>query len=575
MKHEPNRKLILQSIRGTWLLVVFLFIAFLPTYIVPVIRVRFTQNIISSITDNQSYETVATYIVLFVLSYIILFLVSPITGIISSHIRYGITNNAYSRIFKSVAAADLKELDNVDYLVKIKRACMTADSIIYSQIESIIKFGTSIVSFAYLLCLIKEINLVYIALFTVMAIIQNVYIWKMTKETIQLSKYVDRAGRKHDYFLSLLQSREYAKEIRSYKLHDWLERKRHDAYRDKSNEHLKLNKKWALKSGVWSAVMYLLEGINIVYSFYLYSNNYITISKFISLVQIQIQFLSTVGLCFSILSTLKQNKAYFDDYRFIIQSVHAQQSEAEWDAQTGHSENVAEVRGLSYSYREGNTVLEDITLNIRRGESIAILGENGSGKSTLAKILCSLLKSYTGSLIVYDKNVSAVFQDYAKFSFTLKENIGFGNIERIDDTTAIEKVLIKCGMGKHLETLPNGIHTYMGKEFLKNGTDISTGQWQKVSIGRGLYADADLIIFDEPTAALDPIAEYEQFKFIKECLSDKTTVLISHRIGLTKLVDKIVFLKDGRIIEYGTHNDLMAKKGVYYNFYNCQAQWYE
>ena len=265
MKHEPNIKLILQSMHGTWLLVVFLFIAFLPTYIVPVIRVRFTQNIISSITDNQSYEMVATYIVLFVLSYIILFLVSPITGVISSHIQYRITNNAYSRIFKSVAVADLKELDNVDYLVKIKRACMTADSIIYSQIESIIKFGSSIVSFVYLLYLIKEINLVYIALFTVMTIIQNVYIWKMTKETIQLSKYVDRVGRKHDYFLSLLQSREYAKEIRSYKIYDWLERKRYDAYHDKSNEHLKLNKKWALKSGVWSAVMYLLEGIIIVY----------------------------------------------------------------------------------------------------------------------------------------------------------------------------------------------------------------------------------------------------------------------------------------------------------------------
>lgn len=575
MNHKSDIRLIIRSMYGTWYLVMFLFLGFLPTYIIPVVRVSFIQNIITSITDNKDLNVVIFYILLFVLSYIILYIVSPVTSIISSHIQCKITNNSYSQIFKAISYADLKELDSFEHLVKIKRTCIVADNIIYSQIENILKLVASLISFAYLLYIIKDIEPLFIFLFTIMAVIQNIYIWKITKETINLAKLVDRVGKKHDYFLSLLQSKEYAKEIRSYKLYRWLETKRHDAYHEKSNEHIKLNRRWAYKSALWSAVMYLIEGIIILYSFYLFSVNYITISEFISLVQIQSQFLFSVGLCLGILSIIKQNHAYFDDYAYILQNVDNTEDEIEEKEQTGCNEFVAEIKELSYSYKKGSPVLEDITLNIRRGESIAILGENGSGKSTLAKILCSLLKSYRGSLNVYDSNVSAVFQDYAKFSFTLKENVGFGNIDRVDDTTAIEDILYKCGLRNHISTLPKGIDTLLGKEYSEDGTDLSIGQWQKVSIGRSLYADANLIIFDEPTAALDPIAEFEQFNYIKERLSEKTIILISHRIGLTKLVDKIVFLKNGRIIEYGTHNELMTKKGAYYDFYNCQAQWYK
>lgn len=578
MKRKSDMRLIIRSMYGTWYLVLFLFLSFLPTYIVPVVRVRFIQNIITSITNNKDFNVVSFYILLLVLSYIIIYIVSPVTSIISSHLQCKITNNSYSLIFKAISYADLKELDSFNYLVKIKRASIVADKIIYSQIENIIKFVTSLISFSYLLYIIKDIEPLFISLFTIMAVIQNIYIFKMTKETINLAKHVDRVGKKHDYFLSLLQSKEYAKEIRSYKLYRWLETKRHDAYHEKSNEHIRLNRRWAYKSSLWSAVMYLIEGINILYSSHLFSVNHITISEFISLVQIQSQFLFTFGLCLGVLSTLKQNHAYFDDYAYILQNIdnaEDEKAQKEKTERTGDNDFVVEIKELSYSYKEGCPVLEDITLNIRRGESIAILGENGSGKSTLAKILCSLLKSYSGNLSIYDNNVSAVFQDYAKFCFTLKENVGFGNINRINDTTAIEDVLYKCGLQNHISTLSRGIDTLLGKEYSEDGTDLSIGQWQKVSIGRGLYADADLIIFDEPTAALDPIAEFEQFNYIKEQLAKKTMVLISHRISLTKLVDKVVFLKNGRIIEYGTHNELMAKKGAYYNFYNCQAQWYK
>ena len=139
----------------------------------------------------------------------------------------------------------------------------------------------------------------------------------------------------------------------------------------------------------------------------------------------------------------------------------------------------------------------------------------------------------------------------------------------------IEYALEKSQCNYFVRNLPSGLNTFLGNEFEENGTDISLGQWQRLAFSRIIYRDSVFIVFDEPTASLDPIAEKKQFEYIRNLLQSKTVVLISHRIGLNRLANRIVYLENGRIVESGTHSDLMNLHGSYYKFYNAQAKWYQ
>lgn len=172
------------------------------------------------------------------------------------------------------------------------------------------------------------------------------------------------------------------------------------------------------------------------------------------------------------------------------------------------------------------------------------------------------------------KKGNVVFQDYVRYKFSLRENIGLGNVADIDDEKYIKELLDELKL-EYLYQNEKELDVMLGKEFDDDSIDLSGGEWQKIAIGRAMFnKDSDLIILDEPTAALDPIAELQEFNKICEYFSNKTVVLISHRIGLAKSVDKVVYMDNGRICEVGTHVELMKNKGNYYNFYNSQAKWY-
>ena len=239
------------------------------------------------------------------------------------------------------------------------------------------------------------------------------------------------------------------------------------------------------------------------------------------------------------------------------------------------------LKNVSFSYPSmKKNVLENINLIVKPGETVAIVGDNGAGKSTLVKILIGLYQPtdgavYYGEKMAYDfenfriyENISGIFQDFNKYKLSLQENIRISDLSNRQD---IKCVLSKVGFD--FNKLPDKEYTILGKEF--GGTELSGGEWQRIAIARGLYRKSDIIVLDEPTAAIDPIEEtkiYHKFARISE---GKTSIIVTHRIGAAQIADLIVVLKDGKLDDIGTHQELMQKDGLYAVMYQEQAKWYK
>ncbi len=244
------------------------------------------------------------------------------------------------------------------------------------------------------------------------------------------------------------------------------------------------------------------------------------------------------------------------------------------------------LRDVSFTYPGGTApVLSHIDLEIRPGETVALVGENGAGKTTLTKILLGLYQPTGGAVTVDGVDLSeidlaswrdragAVFQDYMTYAFTARENIGMGRIGELANTGAIRDAAVRSGAHTAIEALPKGYETLLGREF-EDGRDLSRGQWQSLAIARLYLRDAELLVLDEPTSALDALAEVEVYRQFLDLSSDKSVLLISHRLGSARLADRVVFLSDGEIVEQGTHDELVQAGGAYSELFAMQAEWY-
>lgn len=272
---------------------------------------------------------------------------------------------------------------------------------------------------------------------------------------------------------------------------------------------------------------------------------------------------------------------------FAGQTAHAAAEDA--IRQTAHAAaNVTEtgikLRNVHFRYpgAEQDT-LNGVNLDIRKGEHIVIVGVNGSGKTTLSKVLTGAYRAASGE-ICYDaqniskirkkelyRDISLVPQDFIHYNFSLRENICISDFEHMDEEERIRRVTNVVGMQELIQGI-GGLDVQLGREF--GGCELSGGEWQKVAIARGLFKDSELIVLDEPTSALDPLVEYEVLTGFLNLIQDRTSVVISHRVGICRHADKVVVMKDGEVVECGRHEELKSAGGEYARIWGEQAKWY-
>jgi ATP-binding cassette subfamily B protein len=240
--------------------------------------------------------------------------------------------------------------------------------------------------------------------------------------------------------------------------------------------------------------------------------------------------------------------------------------------------------GFRYPGAEHDAVA-GVSIRIGRGETVALVGENGSGKTTTAKLLAGLFEPTAGRVLWNGADarsldagslrgqIGVVFQDFVHYQLSARENIGLGDSTAVADTERVAEAARRGGIHEYLEQLPQGYETLLGKEFV-GGHDLSGGQWQRIGLARAFFRDAVLLVLDEPTASMDARSEHEIFERVQDLARGKSLLLISHRFSTVRSADRIYVLDAGRVVEQGSHDELMALDGLYAEMFRLQASAY-
>ena len=306
------------------------------------------------------------------------------------------------------------------------------------------------------------------------------------------------------------------------------------------------------------------------------------------------QISAEVGALITISATIYEGTLFIDNLTSFLKEkptvvpVIPEERQEEGPLKVAHGQShTIEFKHVSFVYPGGTRkVLDDVNLLIRPGETLVLVGLNGAGKTTLLKLLTRLYDPTEGVILLDGQDIRAydvedlysmfgiIFQDFGKYAVNVSENIHFGNIRKEMKEEDIRRAAEEADATDYIGRLPGGFDTPLMRIFEDDGIELSIGQWQKLAIARAFYSDSDVLILDEPTASLDPMAEQEIFNQFDRLRSDKTTIFVSHRLSSATVASKIAVLEYGKLIEEGDHRTLMAKRGRYYELFSTQAKRY-
>lgn len=286
------------------------------------------------------------------------------------------------------------------------------------------------------------------------------------------------------------------------------------------------------------------------------------------------------------LSLLAQHREYLKDLTAFC-ALSEQEGVLELPAEPAPVFETLEFRYVTFAYPgTDKEILKDFCLTLKRGIHYAFVGVNGAGKTTVTKLLTGLYTNYEGEILLNGKELrtyspaelkalfSVVYQDFSRYYLPVKESIGLGNVRHMENTEAVGRAVEAIGLSEAVDKLPQGLDTWLGK-IKTDGTDLSGGEWQRVAIARSLVSPAQIRILDEPTAALDPVAESRVYETFGRISQGKSTIFITHRLGAAKLADVIVVIDGGRAAEQGSHQELMDRGGLYAAMFDSQRSWYQ
>lgn len=378
-----------------------------------------------------------------------------------------------------------------------------------------------------------------------------------------------------------------AKDIRIYSMASWLR----ECYRDLSDQRSKLDRNVVKKSFLSRiadlVVILIRDGGAYALLIHMFYSGKIGIDEFVLYFAAISSFASWVGGIISCWNKANTVSLKLCDFRDFVDYPEYDGSGIAKAAD--HMNTVPEIEFKNVSFRydgaEQDTI-HDLSLKIKSGEKLALVGLNGAGKTTLVKLLCGLYRPTSGEIFFnsipisdfkredYYKLISPVFQEIRTAFFSLAETVS-GKSTSETDLEKAETCMRQAGLGAKIDALPDGIHTKLNKKVHENGTELSGGEAQKLMLARALYKDAPLLILDEPTAALDPIAESKIYNEFNVMAKNKTSLFISHRLASTSFCDRIILLENGNITEEGTHQELMGANGTYKGLFDIQSCWYK
>ena len=495
-------------------------------------------------------------------------------------------NSSSVSLIRKAAEMELPQFEDADFYDKLERARrqttsrVTLMSNVLSQLQDLITISSLVAGL-----IIFEPWLVLILVIAIIPSFLNEI--RFSRSSYSLARSWTPERRELDYVRFIGASDITAKEVKLFGLADFLSRR----FSNLADKYYLANKRLAIRRSVWGSVFHLIGDVSYYGAYVLIIirtvTGVITLGDLTFLSGSFARLRNQLQVIFSRFSNITESALYLQDYFDFMDLKPAEE-------ETGNTIPIPDriTEGfrfdeVTFKYPGMETlVLDKVSFTMQAGQKLALVGENGAGKTTLVKLLLRLYEPDSGTIYLdgtdirkfnktaYQSLFGAIFQDYVKYYFTAKENIGIGKVEEMEVIPKIEDAAERSLADQVIADLPNQYNQVLGRRFAQ-GKELSGGQWQKIALARAYMKDAKVIILDEPTSSLDAKAEYAAFERFIDLTTEKTAVIISHRFSTVRLADRILVLQDGRIIERGSHAELIAQEGLYAELFTLQARGYQ
>lgn len=557
---------------------------------IPILTTFLPKVVIEEITSGDSLEHLVFIVLVFMLSIAIL---SGLKLFFEKYIYFekyrmntyyiqNVANKGMTTDYCNQEKENFRKLQSESF-----NSCNGNGSPMTQVYDVIIAFLSNSLGFLVYFGILLQLN-IFIVLFLILTTIISYFLnRKIIKWVSENNKEKIGYGQKTNYINSVSSDLKAAKDIRLYKMVVWLE----NVYVNNTNGLAGWYKRYASKVlgvSVFDGGLALLrEGAAYAYLLYLVLNSQLNVADFVLYFGVITGFSIWLGGILEQINSLKRISLSFDYLRAYLEypEGYKQDGGIETDDIMTFPKEI-ELQNVSYRYEGAKTdTLNNISLKIDTTQHLAIVGLNGAGKTTLVKLICGLCDPTEGAILYngvdvreynrrsYYKLYSAVFQQFSLMPVTIAEIVAENTIEKID-INKVERCLMQAGLWDKVLSLPKGLNSEFGKTIHDDGVEFSGGEIQKLLLARALYKDAPIMVLDEPTAALDPISESKLYESYNEITKDKSTVFISHRLASTRFCDRILLIENGEILEEGTHDRLLLKKGRYYELFETQAKYY-
>jgi len=557
----------------------------------PVASTYLTAKLIEELTSNIGNDSSGVYARLLIILFSMLFLVvisfaiENVKTVICSVAGLKLSHNIENLVAGKFQIIKQDRIDNPDFLDLHSNTLTKCSSEPLNLMEGLFGMIANLISLiGYAVILIRFNLLIF---FTIMVFTLPIIIVKRKFQGMLFKFYNERTMqmRRIWYYLSLITEPQYANEIRGFRLYDFFQRMRKKSFDD----FIKGNSKIAAKEIVVSVITSFISmtGAILVGIFLIRS----TIKGAVSVSHFYLLITATITVVTMLIALSNQIASNSKSMMFInyIFDYMQEPGVIESSNLTIIEQPVHNILFKNVSFRYSGSdryALKNITIKFNTNETICLVGENGSGKTTLIKLLLRIYDPTEGHILLdgtdlkeYDINelrkfFGVLFQDYLKLSDTVKNCIGFGNVDNMQNDKAVKEAAEITGANEFIENYKDGYHTNLSKMFFDDAVEPSGGQWQKIAISRAVFSDASVLVLDEPTAALDPKSEVSMFNTFNKISKLKSTIIISHRMYITKLADKIILLNNGELIEEGSFEELIQLKNEFYSMYKIQADSY-
>jgi ATP-binding cassette subfamily B protein len=530
-------------------------------------------------------ETLAPPLVALVIVTVLLDLARAIQNEQSRVLGELVGRKAIDRVLDVSTRIDLLAFESPDFYDRLQRARAQGQFRALQTVNGLLGIVGSFVTAASIILALAALQPILLPF----VLIGYLPLWVVaslnTRDLYHYTRGMTPNDRQRNYLQTVLMGRNAAKEVRSFNLAGYLRGRYDRLYDERIAELRQLAKRRTVRSLLGSLTSSMVTVGTIAVLSWLYVTDRMSLAAVGAAVFGLYQLANQLRGLHMSATSLYEATLFIRDYSNFL-TLEPEVEAREGTRPAPHGFERLTVEDVYFTYPESDRpAVDGVSLEIGQGEVVALVGENGSGKTTLAKMLAGLYRPQGGRIRWDDvdlaevdadelrRSVAVIFQDFERYLLPARENVGLGRKERIDDFAAVVEAAERADADDFLSGLPEGYETMLGREF-SGGFDLSIGQWQRVALARAFFRDAPFVILDEPTASLDARAESRLFERMRELLEGRSVVLISHRFSSVRSADRIYVLHEGRVVEHGSHDELMVEDGLYAELFSLQARAY-